>query len=51
MTVAPQEAFVEPGKGAGLLDVLRRRFLARLLVRKESGCGTEDPSSACSGRT
>ncbi|MCO7274298.1 MULTISPECIES: ABC transporter permease [Cellulosimicrobium] len=35
MTVAPQEAFVEPGKGAGLLDVLRRRFLARLLVRKE----------------
>lgn len=35
MTIAPQEAFVEPGKGAGLLDVLRRRFLARLLVRKE----------------
>ncbi|MBA3410336.1 MAG: ABC transporter permease, partial [Geodermatophilaceae bacterium] len=29
------EGFVEPGRGAGLLDVLRRRYLAKLLVRKE----------------
>jgi ABC-2 type transport system permease protein len=27
--------FTEPGKGAGLLDVLRRRYLVKLLVRKE----------------
>jgi ABC-2 type transport system permease protein len=27
--------FVEPGRGAGLLDVFRRRYLLRLLVRKE----------------
>ena len=26
---------VEPGRGAGLLDVLRQRFLLRLVVRKE----------------
>ena len=29
------DALVVPGHGAGLLDVVRRRFLLRLLVRKE----------------
>jgi ABC-2 type transport system permease protein len=29
------EEFVEPGRGSGLLDVVRRRFLLRLIVRKE----------------
>ena len=32
-TAAP--VFVEPGRGAGLVDVLRRRYLVKLLVRKE----------------
>jgi ABC-2 type transport system permease protein len=36
MTAAvPAGALVEPGRGLGLIDVLRRRFLLRLLVRKE----------------
>lgn len=33
--VAPDEPWVEPGHGAGLVDVLRRRYLLKLLVRKE----------------
>jgi len=32
---APAAALVEPGRGAGLLDVFRNRFLLRLIVRKE----------------
>lgn len=35
MTTVQAGGFVEPGRGAGLLDVLRRRYLVRLLVRKE----------------
>lgn len=35
MTTLQAEGFVEPGRGAGLLDVLRRRYLVKLLVRKE----------------
>lgn len=35
MTTVQSEEFVEPGRGAGLLDVLRRRYLVKLLVRKE----------------
>ena len=35
VTTLLPEGFVEPGRGAGLLDVLRRRYLAKLLVRKE----------------
>jgi ABC-2 type transport system permease protein len=33
--VALEEPWVEPGHGSGLLDVLRRRYLLKLLVRKE----------------
>lgn len=39
MTKTPSQSdldgFVKPGKGAGLIDVLRRRYLLSLLVRKE----------------
>ncbi|MDQ3734193.1 MAG: ABC transporter permease [Actinomycetota bacterium] len=35
MTTVHTEHFVEPGRGSGLLDVLRRRYLVKLLVRKE----------------
>jgi len=35
VTTVQTDGFVEPGRGAGLLDVLRRRYLVRLLVRKE----------------
>ncbi|MGI8721258.1 MAG: ABC transporter permease, partial [Geodermatophilaceae bacterium] len=35
MTAVRTDGFVEPGRGAGLLDVLRRRYLVKLLVRKE----------------
>lgn len=35
MTTLEADSFVEPGRGAGLLDVLRRRYLVKLLVRKE----------------
>ena len=39
MTLAPSAEplpeLVEPGRGAGLLDVARNRFLLRLIVRKE----------------
>lgn len=34
-TVAGLPELVEPGRGAGLLDVARNRFLLRLIVRKE----------------
>jgi ABC-2 type transport system permease protein len=36
-TVAPADSreFVRPGRGAGLIDVFRRRYLLALLVRKE----------------
>jgi ABC-2 type transport system permease protein len=36
-TVAPADTrdFVRPGRGAGLIDVVRRRYLLALLVRKE----------------
>ena len=32
---AAADPFVEPGRGAGLRDVVRQRFLLKLLVRKE----------------
>ena len=35
MTVATLPELVEPGRGRGLLDVARNRFLLRLVVRKE----------------
>lgn len=35
VTTLPAPEFVEPGRGAGLLDVLRRRYLVKLLVRKD----------------
>lgn len=35
MSALIPDGFVEPGRGAGLLDVLRRRYLVTLLVRKE----------------
>lgn len=35
MTTAVSTAFEAPGRGAGLLDVFRRRYLVHLLVRKE----------------
>lgn len=35
MATVQADDFVEPGRGAGLLDVLRRRYLVKLLVRKE----------------
>ena len=35
MAVAAPAALVEPGKGAGLLDVARHRFLLRLIVKQE----------------
>lgn len=35
MTTLSTDPFVEPGRGHGLIDVLRRRYLAKLLVRKE----------------
>lgn len=35
MTDLAGAEFVEPGRGAGLLDVLHRRYLLRLLVHKE----------------
>ncbi|GAA1629130.1 ABC transporter permease [Georgenia ruanii] len=31
----PAGTFVEPGRGSGLLDVVRQRFLLKLLVRKD----------------
>jgi ABC-2 type transport system permease protein len=34
-TAAAPAALVEPGKGAGLLDVFRHRFLLRLIVKQE----------------
>ena len=33
MTASVSTVFEEPGRGAGLLDVFRRRYLVRLLVR------------------
>ncbi|MGI8723064.1 MAG: ABC transporter permease [Geodermatophilaceae bacterium] len=35
MTTLSTEPFIEPGRGHGLIDVLRRRYLVKLLVRKE----------------
>jgi ABC-2 type transport system permease protein len=35
VAVAAPAALVEPGRGAGLLDVLRHRFLLRLIVKQE----------------
>lgn len=35
MSTAAPAALVEPGRGAGLLDVVRHRFLLRLIVRQE----------------
>ncbi|MDQ3465057.1 MAG: ABC transporter permease [Actinomycetota bacterium] len=35
MTASAPLALVEPGRGAGLLDVVRHRFLLRLIVRQE----------------
>ena len=35
MSAVEADVFTAPGKGAGLLDVFRRRYLLRLLVRKE----------------
>lgn len=38
MSVPPEpisNGFIQPGRGAGLLDVFRRRYLLSLLVRKE----------------
>jgi ABC-2 type transport system permease protein len=35
VTTAPAGELVEPGRGGGLLDVARNRFLLRLIVRKE----------------
>ena len=35
MSVAIPPGLVEPGRGAGLLDVFRHRYLLRLLVRQE----------------
>ncbi len=35
MTTATLPELVEPGRGGGLLDVARNRFLLRLIVRKE----------------
>jgi ABC-2 type transport system permease protein len=35
MTVAHAAELVEPGRGGGLLDVARHRFLLRLIVRQE----------------
>jgi ABC-2 type transport system permease protein len=32
---ATDDVFVRPGRGAGLVDVFRRRYLVKLLVRKE----------------
>ena len=32
---APADGLVEPGRGAGLLDVARHRFLLKLIVRQE----------------
>jgi len=34
-SVPDRDGFVKPGQGAGLVDVLRRRYLLSLLVRKE----------------
>lgn len=34
-SLATPSALVEPGRGAGLLDVLRHRFLLRLIVKQE----------------
>jgi ABC-2 type transport system permease protein len=34
-TITPAPGFAQPGKGAGLADVFRRRYLLSLLVRKE----------------
>jgi ABC-2 type transport system permease protein len=31
----PADTFVEPGRGSGLVDVVRQRFLLKLLVRKD----------------
>ncbi|KAE8764545.1 ABC transporter permease [Georgenia thermotolerans] len=31
----PADTFVEPGRGSGLFDVVRQRFLLKLLVRKD----------------
>ncbi len=35
MTTLTSDDFIEPGRGRGLTDVLHRRFLVKLLVRKE----------------
>ncbi len=35
MTVGTPPGLVEPGRGAGLLDVFRQRYLLRLIVRQE----------------
>lgn len=35
MSEAPSPGLVEPGRGAGLLDVARHRYLLRLIVRQE----------------
>lgn len=35
MRAAPPLGLVEPGRGAGLLDVFRQRYLLRLIVRQE----------------
>jgi ABC-2 type transport system permease protein len=34
-TASAVDGFVEPGRGGGLLDVVRQRFLLKLLVRKD----------------